>query len=247
MSDGLRDRMRRADPAASLPPLPPEETRRLLRNIGNTLRNVEVPRQRRLPVLVGAAALAAVTVGVVLAVGGDHDGTPGRVVAVPTTTTRPAPTTNAPAPGTNAPSPTTSSVPAASSATPPATSPSTPESRKTTVVALRDDAADPGVRCPRPDAAFLAERARLAFEGTVLRVEGRQVTLEVGRVWTGEQADLAEVRNSGTDPALLAGFEPRVGQTYLVAAAEQQVMGCGYSGPAQDDLRAVYDEAFPRR
>ncbi|MET9231879.1 hypothetical protein [Lentzea sp. NPDC003310] len=243
--DDLRDRMRRADPAASLRPLPEDEARRLV--AGAALDVPAAPRfsSRRLPVLVGAAAVIAVVAGVLVLNGGGAEQAPPPDVALPTSTQAGLEngsglpdtsggrltTTVAPPPGT-----TTSSAP-------PATTSS--EGRKTTVAVLAEVPADPDVRCRAPEAAVLAERAQMAFEATVLKLEGNVVTLQVHRAWAGE-ADLVEVRNATGGP-VLAGFEPEVGRRYLVAASDLKVMGCGYSGIDEPALRAVYDEAFPKR
>ena len=252
--DDLRDRMRRADPAASLRPLPEDEASRLVSGAALTVptEHTSVVRglqARRVLVLVGAAAAIALAAGAVVLANGDRSvPRPVENVALPPST-QPGlatgsgvsdgsgggqPTTSRPQPGTG-----TSSVPV------PSASPSSSEGRKTTVAVLTDSRPDPDARCRPPEAVVLKERAQMAFEATVLRIEGNVVTLQVHYAWTGE-ADLVEVRNAAATPAL-AGFEPEVGRKYLVAASDAQVMGCGYSGLDEPGLRAVYDEAFPKR
>ncbi|MGW6449260.1 hypothetical protein [Lentzea sp. NPDC055074] len=243
--DDLRDRMRRADPAASLRPLPEVEARR--RVAGAALDAPVAPRfpARRLPVLVGAAAVIAVVAGVFVLTSGGPEQAPSPDVALPTST-QPGLENGSGLPDNSGGRPTTS-VPAQTDTTtvpaPPVTT--TSEGRKTTVAVLTDGPVDPEVRCRAPEAAVLRERAQMAFEATVLKIEGAVVTLQVQRAWAGE-ADLVEVRNTTSSP-VLAGFEPEVGRKYLVAASELRVMGCGYSGPDEPGLRAVYDEAFPKR
>ncbi|MCK2244498.1 MULTISPECIES: hypothetical protein [unclassified Crossiella] len=260
--DNLRDRLRRADPAAGLRPLPPDQTRRLLTEASTAVLDVPAPRPpflRRPLVLIGAGALVATTVVVVaLTSGGSGGGEPGPgpVIALPTSTGQPGPGTGtfpgtfpgAPSSSAAQPNPTgrpPSGTPHTTSP-PPATTSPTPGGKIT--VNVLTDRADPGGRCPKPEAQHLAATAGLAFEGTVLRVVDNLVTLQVKRTWTGAETDLAEVRNAdAASSAILAGLAPEPGQTYLVAAADRQVMGCGYSGPADAELRALYDQAFPRR
>lgn len=244
--DDLRDRMRRADPAASLRPLPEDETRRLV--AGAALDGPVAPRfsSRRLPVLVGAAAVIAVVAGVLVLTSGGSEPVPGPQVALPTST-QPGLENGSGLPDTSGGRLTTSVAPPSGTSTsqvpPPVTTSSS--GRKTTVAVLTEAVVDPDVRCRAPEPAVLAERAQMAFEATVLRIEANVVTLQVHRAWLGE-ADLVEVRNT-TNAPVLAGFEPEVGRRYLVAASDLQVMGCGYSGLDEPELRAVYDEAFPKR
>ncbi|GGN27905.1 hypothetical protein GCM10011609_83540 [Lentzea pudingi] len=243
--DDLRDRMRRADPAASVRPLPEDEVRRLV--AGAALDGPVAPRfsTRKLPVLVGAAAAIAVVAGVFVLNSGGQQQAPRPDVALPTST-QPGLENGSGLPDNSGGRPTTSVAPPTGTTTvpaPPVTT--TSEGRKTTVVVLTDGPVDPDVRCRKPEAAVLRERAQMAFEATVLKLEGNVVTLRVDRAWAGE-ADLVEVRNTTNSPMLL-GFEPEVGRKYLVAASDLQVMGCGYSGIDEPELRAVYDEAFPKR
>ncbi|MDX8031855.1 hypothetical protein SK803_16645 [Lentzea sp. BCCO 10_0856] len=246
--DDLRERMRRADPAASLRPLPEEEARRLV--AGAKLDFPSAPRfaTRRLPVLVGAAAAVAVVAGVLVLADDGPAQRPGPAVALPPST-QPGLATGSGAPDGSGGRPTITAQPQPSAGTspviPPPVSPSSSEGRKTTVAVLTETQPDPEVRCRKPEATVLAASAQMAFEATVLRIEGNVVTLRVRRAWTGE-ADLVEVRNTTAAP-VLAGFEPEVGRKYLVAASDAQVMGCGYSGLDEPELRAVYDEAFPKR
>ncbi|MDT7789397.1 MAG: hypothetical protein QOF58_7816 [Pseudonocardiales bacterium] len=249
--DDLRDRMRRADPAASLRPLPEDEARRLVAGAALDFPVVRKSYTRRVPVLVGAAAVVALAAGaVVLASSGSGHSPDWRVALPPSDSSQSGFATGSGAPdGSGDGQPTTSGQPRPSAGTTsvpvPPVSPSPSEGRKTTVAVLTEGPQDPDVRCRKPEAAFLAENAGMAFEATVLKIEGNVVTLQVHHAWIG-QADVIEVRNTTASP-VLAGFEPEVGRKYLVAAADAQVMGCGYSGLDEPDLRAVYDEAFPNR
>lgn len=248
-ADDLRERMRRADPAAKLRPLPEDEARRLVAGANRDFPAVQRFPSRRLPVLVGAAAAVAVVAGVVVLTTGESGQPPAPTVALPTPTEPGLATGSGTPDGSGGGQPTTSGQPRPGTGTTsvpvPPVSPSPSDGRKTTVAVLTEPPQNPEVRCRKPEAAFLAERAHMAFEATVLRIEGNVVTLQVHRAWAGE-ADLVEVRNTTAAP-VLAGFEPEVGKKYLVAAADAQVMGCGYSGLDEPELRAVYDEAFPNR
>ncbi len=69
--------------------------------------------------------------------------------------------------------------------------------------------------------------------------------MAVSHVWAGPQFDVLEVeQTSGASESLLGGTTLAQGETYLVAAVDGQVRGCGYSGVASTELRSVYDEAF---
>lgn len=249
--DDLRDRMRRADPASSLRPLPEDDVRRLLAGATLDLPAVRRSYTTRMPVLVGAVAAVTLAAGAVVLASGGTGGPPDwKVAQPPSDSSQSGLATGSGAPdGSGDGRPTTSGQPRPGSGTTsvpvPPISPSPSEGRKTTVAALTEGPQDPDVRCRKPEAAFLAENAGMAFEATVLKIEGNVVTLQVQHAWIG-QADVVEVRNTTAAP-VLAGFEPEVGRKYLVAAADAQVMGCGYSGLDEPDLRAVYDEAFPNR
>ncbi|MEV6242009.1 hypothetical protein [Lentzea sp. NPDC051838] len=249
MSDDLRERMRRADPAATLHPLPEDEVRRLVAGANRDFPVVQRFSSRRLPVLVGAAAAVAVVAGAIVLASSDSGPASGPPVALPTPTEHGLATGSGAPDGSGGGEPATTSQPRPGSGTTsvpvPPVSPSPSDGRKTTVAVLTSGPEDPDVRCRKPEAAFLAENARMAFEATVLKIEGNVVTLQVHHAWIGE-ADFVEVRNTAASP-VLAGFEPEVGRKYLVAAADMRVMGCGYSGLDEPDLRAVYDEAFPNR
>src|SRR5690606_23080313 len=105
---------------------------------------------------------------------------------------------------------------------------------------------DPMAMCLQVTPESLAEQADLAFEGTVTAFDGAEVTLVVDRWFTG--GDASEVTVPNTDAgmgALLGGFEMEPGSTYLVAAAEGEVLSCGLSGPADPSLSSIYETAFP--
>ncbi|GAA0813433.1 hypothetical protein [Spirilliplanes yamanashiensis] len=84
--DDLRARLRRADPAGTLPPLGPGPTQRLLENAMTIA--PERPAARRRPWLAGAAAAAVVAVIAGVGLARSDDPGPGTVAAPPPTVTR---------------------------------------------------------------------------------------------------------------------------------------------------------------
>ena len=111
-----------------------------------------------------------------------------------------------------------------------------------TVLAAPEPAAG---RCMVPNADALAGQS-LAFEGTVTEITDSVVVLEPEHFYTGDVTDLVEVQAPTPDlRALLGAVEFEVGGHYLVSATDGRVTLCGFSGRATDDLRALYEEAFP--
>lgn len=105
-------------------------------------------------------------------------------------------------------------------------------------------AGDAMASCLAPEAAFLAEMP-VAFAGTATEVGEDSVTLEVEEWYTDGDAELVELQAMGGQVALTAGFEFAAGERYLVSATDGTVNFCGFSGPAEPELQALYDEAFP--
>jgi hypothetical protein len=100
------------------------------------------------------------------------------------------------------------------------------------------------VRCLAPTAGRLAG-AQLAFEGAVRSIADGVVTLEPVHFDAGPKTDTVEVRQpSGASEMLMGAPTFEVGRTYLVAASDGQVLGCGYTGIATPQLQALYAEAF---
>lgn len=99
--------------------------------------------------------------------------------------------------------------------------------------------------CPQPDAGQLAEDAHVALEGTVRSIDDGVISLRVDHVWAGSTTDLVEVDADGDTTPVLAGVALKPGETYLIAAtSDGDVMACGYSGPDDPQLRALYEAAF---
>ena len=99
--------------------------------------------------------------------------------------------------------------------------------------------------CVMVEAGFLDDFP-VAFAGTVVEAGATEATLDVDRWFVGGDAD--QVRVDGLDPELAVnGYSVQftTGQQYLVAVGEGgTVASCGFTGPADPALQAVYDEAF---
>lgn len=88
-----------------------------------------------------------------------------------------------------------------------------------------------------------------AFDGTVTDISGDEVTLAVSRWFTGGDADDVVIRQDpgaagGNQTATVYGVEFAVGERYLVTATAGLVNGCGWSGPYDADLEAIFEQAF---
>ncbi len=100
-------------------------------------------------------------------------------------------------------------------------------------------------KCMVPSADTLAT-AQTAFDGSVVSIEGDQVTLDVDTWYAGEATDRVVVTSPPDDQRmLLAGVDFQPGRRYLVAASDGQVMVCGFSAAYDKSLAGLYAEAFP--
>ena len=97
--------------------------------------------------------------------------------------------------------------------------------------------------CLAFDVEFLRQMP-VAFEGTVTRVDGEQVTLTVDEWFVGGDAATVSLRAPTGMEALIGGIDFVEGEPYLITAAEGNVNYCGYSGPSTLDFRAAFEEAF---
>lgn len=98
--------------------------------------------------------------------------------------------------------------------------------------------------CLPVDSATLSQMAP-AFGATATAVDGEVVTLAVDTWYAGtDQAETVELRADQGLEALTGGIDFQVGEQYLITAAEGVVNYCGYSGPADPTLTALFDEAF---
>jgi len=102
-------------------------------------------------------------------------------------------------------------------------------------------------KCSAPTPEVLAASADFAFAGTVTGIADDVVTLQVTHVYSGAAVDLVQVGQTGDISEGLVGDSDRfvLGERYLVASSEGQVLICGYSGDASaPDLQDLYDRAF---
>lgn len=83
-----------------------------------------------------------------------------------------------------------------------------------------------------------------AFAAKVIAVNGGTVTLEVTERFKGEVADRVEVPQNEAIDSDFSSVVFELGETYLVAAGDATIRGCGLSGDDGPELRAIYDEAF---
>lgn len=97
--------------------------------------------------------------------------------------------------------------------------------------------------CLPVDAEILADMP-LAFAGTATQVEGETVTLTVEEWYAGGDAGTVVLHAQSGMEVLIDGFAFTTGAEYLVSATESTVNFCGFSGPATEELQAVYDDAF---
>lgn len=98
--------------------------------------------------------------------------------------------------------------------------------------------------CLPVEAATLAGMSP-AFLGTVTDIEGETITLDIDNWYAGaDPAEAVELHAEHGLEALIGGIDFQVGEQYLITAAEGNVNYCGYSGPADPALTAVFDEAF---
>ncbi|WP_151084389.1 hypothetical protein [Nocardioides cynanchi] len=99
-------------------------------------------------------------------------------------------------------------------------------------------------RCVLPSVGVLRVQT-IAFRGTLTTLTDGSATFRVGHWFKGGPTDLAKVT---TAPALLRPLaesaDLQVGETYLVAARDGQVTGCGFTGPATGRLATLYQQAY---
>jgi hypothetical protein len=105
--------------------------------------------------------------------------------------------------------------------------------------------ADPGAgRCMMPTAEAIAT-SDLAFDGTVTKVDGDQVTLEPRHWYAGEPTDQVVVTAPAEELQRLASaVSLSRGDRYLISAVDGRVTVCGRSGAYDDHLAALYQQAF---
>jgi len=108
-------------------------------------------------------------------------------------------------------------------------------------------AGGPATMCAQLEAAALSS-FDTAFEGRVVEVrpvtDGEVVVLEVERVYRGDVEGRVEVSTPGAGSLLDGTVSLVQGGDYLVAASGGQVAGCGATGQAGPELGALYEQAF---
>ncbi len=102
----------------------------------------------------------------------------------------------------------------------------------------------PTGRCMPPNVDNLRSQDT-AFEGTVTALTEETATLDVSRTYTGVPGDTVTVAVPGQDATgMLLAVDFEHGQTYLVSSTDGQVSVCGLSGPKDELLAGLYDEAY---
>jgi hypothetical protein len=99
-------------------------------------------------------------------------------------------------------------------------------------------------RCMTPNVGVLRAQT-VAFRGTLVSMVAGTARFEVTRWYVGGPTDLAEV--TAAPPAmreLTQAAHLATGASYLVAADDGRVLGCGFTGPAKGSLSKLYDSAF---
>ncbi|MFC9690906.1 hypothetical protein ACFTSF_20310 [Kribbella sp. NPDC056951] len=88
------------------------------------------------------------------------------------------------------------------------------------------------------------QRLPVAFEGKVTAVTGDLISLKVAHWYRGGPGDNVEVQAMPEDVLTLLGVDFKVGESYLVSAANGQVSICGASGLSTPELRQLYEQAY---
>lgn len=123
----------------------------------------------------------------------------------------------------------------------------------TTVIAAPTPSVDaspgPAASCAVITPESLRDGAALAFEATVDRIEGDQVYMDVDTRYVGDVAEVVRIPQQPSDlPSEMTPGAFVVGTSYLLSITpDGYIAACGQSGPATDELRAIYDEAFTPR
>lgn len=97
-------------------------------------------------------------------------------------------------------------------------------------------------KCAAPQLSDAAAM-QVAFEGTVTGIKDGVVTLEPSHFYTSPATDLVTVNEPDLETSEMP-VDFQVGEDYIVGATDGFVSICGLAGPATDELRAFYDEAF---
>lgn len=99
-------------------------------------------------------------------------------------------------------------------------------------------------RCMMPNVDNL-KLQDTAFEGTVTAVADGTATLDVTQSFKGDDVETAVVAAPSQDlQDLLVAVDFEAGQTYLVSSLDGEVSVCGLSGPKDDQLSELYQQAY---
>lgn len=112
------------------------------------------------------------------------------------------------------------------------------------VLALREPAGPTAASC-LPLTQFAAgalAASSVALEGTVTSASNGAVQIRPDRFFRGGPADRVDLATAPSTVSDATVFRP--GERVLIAAAGEEVTGCGLSGPASPELRAYYQAAF---
>lgn len=93
----------------------------------------------------------------------------------------------------------------------------------------------------------LADR-EFAFDGTVVGIEGDQVTFDVNSVYVGDLGGsiaLTATGMTGTSITTAGGPSLIEGERYLVAGDAEFVWGCGFTQPYDEAVAAEWAEVAP--
>ncbi|HXH78926.1 hypothetical protein [Nocardioides sp.] len=99
-------------------------------------------------------------------------------------------------------------------------------------------------RCMPPSVVNLRVQDT-AFEGTVTAMTDQEATLEVTKMYAGAPAASVTVDVPGQDMSdLILAVDFQEGQTYLISSLDGEVSVCGLSGPKDELLEGLYQEAY---
>ncbi|MDX6360761.1 MAG: hypothetical protein QOH37_3815 [Nocardioidaceae bacterium] len=97
-------------------------------------------------------------------------------------------------------------------------------------------------RCMVPNIGVLQAQT-IAFRGTLTTLTGGSATFRVDHWFKGGPTALAKV-SAPVLGDLVDAAQLAVGQQYLISAQNGQVTACGFSGPADGRLAALYEQAY---
>lgn len=127
----------------------------------------------------------------------------------------------------------------------PSTSQSPSGSEAATVTELGAPAAPDG-RCMTPNAEVLG-KAQIALDATVESITPDEVVLTPTHWYAGDETDRVVVKAPAVDlDRLVQSVDFQKGSRFLVAANDDTVMICGFSGPYEPGREKLYRTAFAK-